>query len=96
MLGGDGNQKTKAISQPKLRKKEELTPLTFPMLMPEDPGRYGRKRLSSDAMSSKEGFRVSVKGQHLTALRLSHVSIKPGDVFLQTEVSVSSVSVQGY
>lgn len=95
MLGGDGNQKTKAISQPKLRKKEELTPLTFPMLMPKDPWRYGRKRLSSEAMSSKKGFRMSVKG-HLTALRLSHVSIKPGDVFLQTEVSVSSVSVQGY
>lgn len=37
LLGGDGNQKTKAISQPKLRKKEELTPLTFPMLMPKDP-----------------------------------------------------------
>lgn len=35
-------------------------------------------------------------GQYLVSLRLSHVSIKPGDVFLYMDVSVSSISVEGY
>lgn len=39
---------------------------------------------------------MSVRGHHLVSLRLSHVSIKPGDVFLQMEGSISRISVEGY